>query len=316
VRIAQIIIYKCEGEALRSYKEKGAAKYSHSIGAKRSMFFEDDDSLDYPKSFVFGGCSGDWDHDGCPELVVFDLGIFNPSILVRKDGKFISSPERMPNLSEKFGFRSLSGTKFNGIDGEIHLAIGSCGNETNFPHDLVLINDCAGFFSLDRIKFLPKRRGGDDWACVKILNIRFQGDSEDLILALYHNAKVQHGLIDIYRQRKDGEYEYYYPDRAFLEENDSWFCNIEVAKIYAESTQPDLIVVLKNRGLQKFTPKEFNFVLLAKINNKFVDISSELIFLKGKEFTGISKRYNKETKLHDLIFFDNHGNHYYCLTKK
>lgn len=43
VRIAQIIIYKCEEKALRAYKDKGSAKYSYSIGAKRSMFFEDDE---------------------------------------------------------------------------------------------------------------------------------------------------------------------------------------------------------------------------------------------------------------------------------
>ena len=288
-------------------------KYFKSNG---TSFVDATADFEYPRCFVFGGCSGDWDGDGVPELVFFDLADeVDPIMMAYKKNKLVQVEGRMPALIKKQNFRSLAGTKFLGRDNRLHLALGSIGNDHYAPKDLFIINDSKGVFRQENIRYLPKRRGGADWACVEMKNVRFDGDDTDHILAVYHDAKVQHGIIDLYVQKEDYLFEYFYKDRPIFEEKDSWYYRLELCKLNSETSTVDSIVSLKSRGLVNYVKKDLNFTLLERKKGEFVDMSHYLLPLKDKEFMGIAKTLNQSTGLHDLVFFDDHGNYYYCQTK-
>lgn len=95
-------------------------------------------------------------------------------------------------------------------------------------------------------------------------NIRFDGDETDHILAVYHDAKVQHGIIDLYVQKDDYLFDYFYKDRPIFEEKDSWYYRVELCKLNSNTKSVDTIVTLKSRGLVNYVKKDFNFTLLMK----------------------------------------------------
>ncbi len=292
----------------------GKIKYFKSTGID---FIDASDEFYYPASFVFGGCSGDWDGDGCPEVLMFDLAdALDPVMLAKIGNKFKVQPKRMPSLINNHQFRSLSGTKFYDKKGKLHLALGAIGNDSIAANDVYLINDSKGNFSEDSVRLLPLRRGGDNWACVQMMNVRFEGDETDNILAVYHDARVQHGIVDLYVQKDELEFDYFYKNKPLIEEKDSWFYRVELVKLNKSSQLPDSLVALKSRGLQNFVKKEYNFSLQIKNGDAFVDVSYYLAPLKNKEFMGIAKKFNKTSGLHDLLFFDDHGNYFYCQTKE
>ena len=281
-----------------------------------ASFVEIPDFIDYPLGNTFAGCSGDWDGDGVPELVIFDLMDTKlPALLSFSNNKLSRNLERIPHLIEELNFKPLSGTKFRDFEGKLHLALGSQGDDFFSPNDLVLKNDGNGFFLKENIETLPQRRGGDNWACIEMKSIRFSGDQHDHLLALYHDASVQHGIVELYLQKENGKFSHFDNLGPLISETDSWFYRVEDVILNTGGQDPDSLLCLKSRGLKNFVKKEYNFKLVTKVGDHFVDISEQLSFLRDKEFSAISKMYSHERKVHDLIFYDNHGNYYFCETK-
>jgi hypothetical protein len=272
--------------------------------------------FDCESSFTFSGCSGDWDNDGRPELILFDLMSIKGSTFYRNDGsKLVKDDTRFPDLKSDLNFFPLAGTSFSSPNGIKKMAIGSLGDKVSSEADIVLTPDKSGHFDSNKVTQLPKRRGGADWVCVSIDPVRFVGDDVDHLLAVYHDGPVQNGFIELYKQTSDQTYDYYNADKPIAEDKDCWLYRYRTLNFSIKNNNPDSIIVLKSRGLKQFVARDYNFILLVKSNNEFIDMSECLSPLIGKEFSGVITHRNETTQLDDIIFFDNHGNYYYCHNK-
>ncbi|MBC7430359.1 MAG: VCBS repeat-containing protein [Bacteriovorax sp.] len=287
-----------------------------------NKFKENNDFLPYPQSFVFGGCSGDWDGDGYPELMVFNLFYrdLTVSLFLKNDlgQKMISAKERMPKLINDRKYIPLSGTKFKDSEGRLHLALGSLGNDFQSESEIILRNNGQGYFLDKDIKNFPKRRMGDDWCCLEMKTVNFNQDaSPEGILALYHDAKVNDGYVEFYEQSNDCEFFFNEKMPPVFETHGAWISRMGLVKIDKDSKGNDGVLLLKARGLQEFTLQEYYITLLKfDIEKKeFMDLTEQMAPLKGKEFINYVEIENGNKNKSDFIFIDPIGNQYFCESK-
>jgi uncharacterized protein (TIGR03437 family) len=90
-------------------------------------------------------------------------------------------------------------------DGRLDLYIGR-NHGDNQPHDLLLLNDGHGFFTLAPDNVLPNRYGGRDWGTVTIRVADLNGDGwPDLINAVY-GMNYCEGAVQILLNNHDGTF--------------------------------------------------------------------------------------------------------------
>ncbi|MBC7713614.1 MAG: hypothetical protein H7177_09755 [Rhizobacter sp.] len=287
-----------------------------------NQFKENIDFIKYPQSFIFGGCSGDWDGDGYPELMVFNLFYRDSAtslFLINEQGKSMTSgKDRLPNIINDRKFIPLSGTKFKDSKGRLNLALGSLGNDFPYECEIILKNNGEGYFLDKDIKNFPKRRMGDDWCCIDMKTVDFNPDNSlEGMLALYHDAKVQNAYVEYYEQGDDCEFSFNGDESPVFETKGVWLARMGLIKIDKNSTGKDGILMVKARGLQEYVPQEYYVTLLKfdKDKKKFVDLTELLEPLKGKEFINYIEIENKEKMISDFIFIDPVGNQYFCESK-
>jgi hypothetical protein len=185
--------------------------------------------------------------------------------------------------------------------GNLHMALGSSGCQQKTQSDLVLINSGTGHFTNKNIMNLPERRGGADWAAVDM-----QALADIHILANYHDANTQNGIIDLYIQNDFRTFIHCNPYKPLYEEKDCWFPRLGVYQ--------NNIVAIKGRGLNTYVPKELNVVMLSLEDGEYVDRSEELLPLSGKEFIGFMEIKNANRN-NDIVFMEHSGNYFYCKKK-
>ena len=289
----------------------GKLKYFKNTGDEFSYlptFFN------YPNSFNFGGFSGDWDNDGFAELFICNLS--NNSTLFFKNNKgenFTPANNCLPEIITQNFFQVLSGSKFKDHNGKLHMALGSSGGLQCSKNDLALINSGDGHFLKKDIIHFPERRGGADWATIEIAELASRNNtiSNDLLFN-YHDADTQHGLIDIYTQKKNLLFEYLSGKDPIYQEKDCWFPRIKTCSVSKNDSRD--IVAIKSRGLKTYIEKELNIVFLTEENGSYIDHSEKLLSLSNKEFIGFLEIKN-EKGCSDLIFMERSGNYFYCQKK-
>ncbi len=132
-----------------------------------------------------------------------------PSIYLN-DGKghFTSGdPSRLPALLGTGGFDIYPAAKFIDLnhDGRLHLFLGS-GDTRNNPHDLLLLNDGHGFFSVAPDNALPTRYGGRNRGTVSARVVDMDGDGWPDLVNAVNGPGYCEGAVQILLNNHDGTF--------------------------------------------------------------------------------------------------------------
>jgi uncharacterized protein (TIGR03437 family) len=91
-------------------------------------------------------------------------------------------------------------------DGLLDLFLGAADTWDNQPHDLLLLNDGNGFFTLAPDNALPTRYGGRDWGTVGIQVVDFDGDGWSDLINTVNAPNYSEGAIQILLNNHDGTF--------------------------------------------------------------------------------------------------------------
>lgn len=267
-------------------------------------YFLDLSTLSYPESFNFNGFSGDWDGDGKKELFICNLSEAGDKLLaLNSSNQFMGADDRLPEFIVKHFFKVLSGCAYRDLKQRLHMVLGSSGLEQKTKSDLVLVNNHQGSFTNKDLLWLPERRGGSDWSVIDLKT------DNGKILSNAHDAKTQHGVIDLYVEKEHLQFSHYNHEEALYTEKDCWFSRAGFAPLTTSSSED--IIAIKSRGLNQFVPKELNIVFLQKEKQQYIDRSEEFLCLAHKEFIGYMT-IEKPNAPSDLLFMEHSGDFYYC----
>jgi uncharacterized protein (TIGR03437 family) len=158
---------------------------------------------------------GDIDGDGDIDIYLASFnattGNFPPQLYLNDStGHFtVGDPSRLPAILQavpsQFGNASASFIDVNN-DGHLDLFLGAVDSWDSSPHDLLLLNDGNGYFTLAPDNALPNRYGGRDWGTVTSRVADIDGDGWPDLINTVNAPNYAEGGVQILLNNHDGTF--------------------------------------------------------------------------------------------------------------